>query len=107
MGESARDLSGAIWSEVEEDDAVAVANDADRLVMLVDDDGWFDELVGHVRLVAGLDRFGRVGRVIARATNVSRIGTIGPLPAVVAVHAVVAANDRADATDAQRLHLTF
>ena len=47
----ARQLPRAIGSEIEEDDAVAVANRSDRLVVRVDDRARLDELVRDARLV--------------------------------------------------------
>src|SRR5207302_3574919 len=99
VSEGARDLSGSIWPEIEEDDPILIPDPSDWLSSGVDNHRWFHELVGFTRRVAFLDGFPGAANVFSLAKYVRRVGPIGTFPAVVAIHAVIAADHRSDSTD--------
>ena len=95
--QGARELSGTIGPEVEEDDRVARLDPRRAL-----DHGRLDELVGDPGLVARPDRVERArgARPDAEHQRVHRL--LRPVVAVVAVHRPVAAGDRRDPVLRQR-----
>ena len=75
-----RQLPRAIGSEVEEDDAVAVADRSDRLVVRVDDRARLDELVGDAGLVRLPDVFDRrpAARCLVRSRSRRTLSSCAP-----------------------------
>ena len=91
LEQSGEQFADAIGAEIEAQQGVAVAHAA----VIVDHRG-YDELVGDVGIVAGVDRRGGVGVAVALALGHRGVGSRYPVPAFVAVHGVVAAADRGD-----------
>ena len=96
LGQSPRDLTGPVGSEVEEDDGVAVPNGPDRLASL-ENHGRLYELVGFVAAVSGVDGLYGAPGLQARGENHGGVRTRDAVPAFVAVHRVVAARNGRDA----------
>ena len=94
------DLTRAVGTEVGKDNRVVVA---DGRALGHDDRN--HELVGHARVIGSLHCFVRGGRMLADALGNGVIGLLDALPAVVAVHRVIAAGNRGDAADLDRVDL--
>src|SRR6185503_18497831 len=97
FGKCARDLTGAVCAEVEENHAVAILNGPNRLIIVADHDNRFDELIRHAFAIGF--SYGR-DRVTARAAfpvTKQPVSLLGALPPFVSVHSVVTAYDRRDA----------
>ncbi len=92
------DLAGAIGSEVEEDDCIAVLDAHARLTGRRHEDR-FHELVGHAARVRGPDGVDRVSAHGRFCLHDRTPRALDPLPSVVAIHRVVAAHDAGDGTN--------
>ena len=84
----AGDLPGAVGAEIEENDAVVVADGA----LAVADYG-LHELVGHIVGIAAGHRVHGVAVLLALAVDHGVVRLLHPLPALIAVHGVVPAHD--------------
>ncbi len=89
-------FAGSVAPEVEEDDAVAVVDGRQRLMVLIDDAGWLDELIGDVPVVAALDGIRCAGGFEPFAAPQALIGLLDAVPSAVAVHGVESSHDRSD-----------
>ena len=101
VGEGARQLSGAVGAEVEEDHRIPVDDARGR------DDRGNDELVVHLRGVRGGDGGRRTVRGHAFAEHEGLPGRFDAVPSVVPIHGVVAAHDRRHPADTDAGQLGF
>ncbi len=106
-GESPRQLSRAVGSEVEKDARIAALNCRDLRTVVIDDNGRFDEFVCYAVFVCFAESDNRVTGFSANGIDTFGHGVVTELdafPAAVAIHCVIPTGNCGDATDAKLAH---
>lgn len=102
IDKGAGEFSGAIATEVEEDDAIVIVDGANELIIVIDDEGGGDKFVAFSGVVQGVvviifySLGGGMGFLIGVFSDHTVIGFFYTVPAIIAVHSPKAAGDGGD-----------